>query len=572
MRYGSVCSGIEAVTQAWHPLGLEAAWFAEIEPFPCAVLAHHYPTVPNLGDMTLIAARILAGEVEAPDILVGGTPCQSFSVAGLRGGLGDHRGNLALAFVELADAVDLRRRNLGLSPAWILWENVPGALNVDEGRAFGSILGGLCGSDDSLSPGAGWSRAGLVSGPTRRTAWRHLDARYHSLAQRRDRLFVLSRGGSGDWTAPEALLPLVPRSEWHPAPSRASRPGASARPAGRAPVGRDLAGGLCANGKAAGSATKQDAEQGLLIPEIAYCVTGGPGGNQFGTGRDGQDTFIPEVSGALGGHHPQGDLDTSGAYVPELAHALTGEGFDASEDGTGRGTPIIPFDTTQITHPENRSNPQDGDPSPTLAKGGHAPAIAFRSTHSNGGILQDDTMLTLSCSEPAPVMTLAVRGRGEGRDLEVRDDGTANALVTPNGGRDGMGVGAIAYSITPEGGQGADLRATEVDTAPALGSKNEQVPGYDRGVRVVAPALTTNDPSRSPTANEVTRQVEAVHASSMAVRRLTPVECARLQGFPDHFLDIPGSTDSAKYRALGNSMAVPVMAYLGRRILAVASR
>lgn len=109
MRFGSVCSGIEAASVAWEPLGWKAAWFAEIEPFPSAVLAHHYPDTPNLGDMSKIAARIEAGEVEAPDMLCGGTPCQAFSVAGLRQSLADERGNLSLTFCQLADTIDAAR-------------------------------------------------------------------------------------------------------------------------------------------------------------------------------------------------------------------------------------------------------------------------------------------------------------------------------------------------------------------------------------------------------------------------------------------------------------------------------
>ena len=113
MKFGSVCSGIEAASVAWHPLGWQAAWLSEIEPFPSAVLAHHYPTVPNLGDMTLLPERIASGEVEAPDLFCGGTPCQAFSVAGLRNSLDDARGNLSLTFVEIANAIDNRRLDAG---------------------------------------------------------------------------------------------------------------------------------------------------------------------------------------------------------------------------------------------------------------------------------------------------------------------------------------------------------------------------------------------------------------------------------------------------------------------------
>lgn len=197
MKFGSVCSGIEAASVAWHPLGWQAAWFAEIEPFPCAVLAHHYPTVPNLGDMTTIARSVMTGEVEAPDVLAGGTPCQAFSVAGLRESLADERGNLTLKFVELADAIDFVRVRDGRPPAIVFWENVPGVLSTKD-NAFGCFLAGLAGEDEPLrAPGGKWANAGAVYGPARAIAWRTLDAQYFGLAQRRRRVFVVAsaRGG-----------------------------------------------------------------------------------------------------------------------------------------------------------------------------------------------------------------------------------------------------------------------------------------------------------------------------------------------------------------------------------------
>ena len=130
MRFGSVCSGIEAASVAWHPLGWRASFLSEIEAFPRAVLSHHYPEVPLHGDFTTIRG----GEYEPIDLLVGGTPCQSFSVGGLRGGLGDQRGNLALQYFRLADR---------LRPRWLVWENVPGVLSSHKGRDFGSILGAM---------------------------------------------------------------------------------------------------------------------------------------------------------------------------------------------------------------------------------------------------------------------------------------------------------------------------------------------------------------------------------------------------------------------------------------------
>ena len=199
IRYGSVCSGVEAASLAWEPLGWQPAWFAEIEPFPAAVLAHRWPHVANHGDMTCITDGILAGDIEAPDVLVGGTPCQAFSVAGLRGSLSDARGNLTLEFVRIFDAIDAVRRWGGKSPAVAVWENVPGVLNTHD-NAFGCLLGALCGADGALQPAGGrWTDAGVVS-DRRLVAWRILDAQYFGVPQRRRRVFVVAGAGSIDPT------------------------------------------------------------------------------------------------------------------------------------------------------------------------------------------------------------------------------------------------------------------------------------------------------------------------------------------------------------------------------------
>ena len=188
MRYGSLCSGIEAASVAWEPLGWQPAWFAEIEPFPCAVLAHHWPHVHNHGDMTLLVGKILSGAVEAPDILVGGTPCQAFSVAGLRGSLEDERGNLTLVLIRILDAIDFIRARNGQPPCILVWENVPGVLNTKD-NAFGCFLGGLAGESLPLEPaGKKWTNAGAVLGPTREIAWRVLDAQFFGVPQRRRRI------------------------------------------------------------------------------------------------------------------------------------------------------------------------------------------------------------------------------------------------------------------------------------------------------------------------------------------------------------------------------------------------
>jgi DNA (cytosine-5)-methyltransferase 1 len=194
VTYGSACSGIEAATVAWHPLGWRA-WYAEIEPFPSAVLAHHYPETPNHGDMTRPAALVLSGKIPAPDVLVGGTPCQAFSVAGMREGLADPRGALTIKYVELLDAIDHVRTKRGEPEASPLGKRPRRPLRQATRLAF---LGALVGESEELQPPGGkWKDAGCVYGPTRTVAWRVLDAQYFGLAQRRRRVFVVASARAG---------------------------------------------------------------------------------------------------------------------------------------------------------------------------------------------------------------------------------------------------------------------------------------------------------------------------------------------------------------------------------------
>ena len=194
--YGSVCSGIESVSCAWGAFA-KCEWLSEIEKFPSEVLKYHFPDVPNLGDMTKIKDKILAREVPAPDVLVGGTPCQAFSVAGARQSLDDERGQLTLAFVELANAIDTVREEDGKQPCIILWENVPGVLNTKD-NAFGCLLAGLAQEDSELQPPRKrWGNVGYIGGK-RQVAWRILDSQYFGVPQRRRRVFVVAsaRGGA----------------------------------------------------------------------------------------------------------------------------------------------------------------------------------------------------------------------------------------------------------------------------------------------------------------------------------------------------------------------------------------
>jgi len=396
MRYLDVCAGISASTVAWKSLGWQAAAYSEIEAAPRAVLAHHYPDVPLHGDFTTIK-----GDEYGPiDLLVGGTPCQDFSVAGLRAGLDGDRGNLSLEFLRLAD----RAR-----PRWVVWENVPGVLSIDGGRAFGAILGGL----GELGYGF---------------AYRVLDAQFFGVPQRRRRVFVV--GCAGNWRGAAAVLSERHSLSGHPAP----RAGALKAVAALTSAGV----GTC-------GADDNQAQAGHLVAQ------------------------------AFGGNDTRGPID--------VAAALNSHG-----DPHGR---------------------QD---------------------------FESETFVLME------------RGRDGVPNLEWRNDGTANAILTPNGGRGGLGVGAVcqplAFDCKASGQNGFGIGEI-MSTLRSMGHKDSHTNGGG-------------------------------HASvqyGSTVRRLTPRECERLQGFPDDYTLVPHRgkpmADGPRYKALGNSMAVPVMRWIGERIAAV---
>jgi len=277
MRYLDVCAGISASTVAWKPLGWEASAYSEIEPAPRAVLAHHYPDTPLHGDFTTIR-----GDEYGPiDLLVGGTPCQDFSVAGLRAGLDGDRGNLSLEFLRLAD----RTR-----PRWVVWENVPGVLSIDGGRAFGAILGGL----GELGYGF---------------AHRVLDAQHFGVPQRRRRVFVV--GCLGDWRSAGAVLSERHSMSGNPAPRRQAREGV----ADDAPLGAGGAG-----------------------PGSGRQTNGRTRAQAFGGGANCHATDVATAIAA----HPGGrfDLDCETFVVGSLGHNGKAAGSATSQDGVAIGSAV----------------------------------------------------------------------------------------------------------------------------------------------------------------------------------------------------------------------------------------
>ena len=465
MRYLSICSGIEAASTAWHPLGWQCAGVSEIEAFPRAVLEQrlgavavdwdhrHTPQsnmIPLFGDFT----RIEPHHVGPIDLLVGGTPCQSFSVAGKRLGLDDPRGHLTLEFLALA------RR---LRPRWLVWENVPGVLSDDEGRTLGTFLRllGEC--------GYGW-------------AYRVLDAQYVRVAgfgravpQRRRRVFVV--GYLGDSARAAAVLFDRESLRGNPAPRREAGQGVAA----------DVAPSLVSSGRGVercGETRGQDPV--IAVADVAPTLNA-HFGDKLGLEdqhiNGGGDCLLPPVSmclnaGQMGRRDAETEtlIPTTGA-VFDVAHSLRANGFDASEDGTGRGTPIVPVYGLSTQQEPKWAE----DVSPTLAR----PSIS-----------------------------------GGGQVTAIAHAIQAGALrENPNSGPDGVGVQeGIAYTL------------------------------------------------------EARSEVQAI-AASWAVRRLTPTECERLMGFPDDHTLITyrgkPAADGPRYKAIGNSMAVNVMRFIGERIAAV---
>jgi DNA (cytosine-5)-methyltransferase 1 len=466
ISYGSVCSGIEAASVAWHSLGFHAEWFSEIEAFPSAVLAARWPDVPNLGDMTKLARQVLSGAIKAPPLLVGGTPCQAFSVAGMREGLADPRGALTIKYVELLDAIDHVRTQRGEPEATCLWENVPGVLS-DKGNAFGCFLGALVGESEELQPPGGkWKDAGCVYGPRRTVAWRVLDAQYFGLAQRRRRVFVVASARAG--FDPAAVLFEREGVRRDSPPSRGEKAGAAigtlggTSPGGGWRFGADeaaggqlIAGTLQAGGKAAGSATSQDAESGLLIA--------------FGGSANCKET---DVSTALSAH-PGGTR------------------MDAETE-------------TFVVH------------------GTQDPDVALDRAHAlgrNNG--QENAVLAFSCKDhgaDAAAISPTLRAMGHG-DSHANAGGQVAVCIT----------GEITHTLKAEG-----FDASE--------------DGTGRG--------------------------QPLTPAAAGVRRLTPRECERLQGFPDDYTLIPWRgkpaeecPDGPRYKAIGNSKAIPVVRWIGQRLM-----
>jgi DNA (cytosine-5)-methyltransferase 1 len=430
MNYLSVCSGVEAATVAWHKLGWNPVAFSEIEKFPSEVLAHHYPGVPNLGDMSNYKEWNFGKKTI--DLLVGGTPCQSFSVAGLRKGLEDPRGNLALIYCGILDK---------FRPKWFIWENVPGVLSSNKGRDFGSFLGAVG------KLGYGFS-------------YRVLDAQNFGVPQRRRRVFVV--GHLGDWR-PTAEVLFEPESlSRHIEESRKKR--------------KD---------------TPKDTRIGI---------------------------------------------DTSG---PLQARDYKDMGTDGLNKTSAKMIPLLHQD--------------------------HIDALCARDYKGlNSDSLDKKAIVEVFENHPS--------------DSRVKEMGNTCQTVTSTWGSGGGNIpfvlnNPIAYSIR-EDGQKNNMSVTELDVSNCLSSHQPSIMSHHAQTFVMDQAVSfgwQNSDSQSMSVDTITPTLDKSKtpavAKNMAVRKLTPIECERLQGFPDGYTNIKENCpDGHRYKAMGNSMAVPVMKWIGKRI------
>jgi DNA (cytosine-5)-methyltransferase 1 len=572
VRYLSVCSGIEAVSVAWQPLGWEPAMFAEIDPFCCWLLHSRYrasrpvhmpsphdaPTrkeakqraaairnvvalpadgaIINAGDFT----KIGADDVGAIDLLAGGTPCQSFSVAGKRAGLDDPRGNLTIEFARLAGR---------LRPLWLVWENVPGVLSIDDGRTFGAFLGML------VELGYG-------------IAYRVLNAQHFGVPQRRRRVFVV--GHLGNWRAAAAVLLERHGLSGYPPPRREARQG--------------VAGGVEV-GPAGGRFTD-------TAPTIDAGCKDGFVRNQLGVGI----------------------LSSTDESETLIAHALSADGFDASEDGTGRGTPVVPV-AICTAHTKSNGSGFSDDIAHTLESGSGAQAVAFAQNArdevrlyggdgktvgalaAQPGAKQQSYIAFSAKDSGADAGDIAPTLRGMGSERSHANGGGQVAIaftqnqegdvlsgdvmqpLGTNSNATGRNAPTIAFTLHGSDGTTSAASPTEV-----AGSLRTRAPGSIENSSTTAvlqeqPVAWSGELTASTDiAGTLQRggdggRIDGVMTPQMAVRRLTPRECERLQGFPDDYtlVEYRGkpAADGPRYKALGNSMARPVMRWIGERIAAV---
>jgi len=509
MNYLSICSGIEAASVGWQHLGWKALGFSEIESFPSAVLKHHYPEVPNLGDMTKHKDWSFDERI---DLLVGGCPCQAFSVAGARRSLDDERGNLTLTFCNIADQFE---------PRFTLYENVPGILSTKD-NAFGCLLAGLAGLDEALETEKGkWPGNGLVIGGRRRVAWVTLDAQFFGVPQRRRRVFVLAVDAQSVADSPNLC------------PSKILSIGTSMR---RDTPPRRKAGEETSSSTGGGveSCYGIDEECNASDNHFGPLLRGGQGGTRQPVAfqqntRDevrliGGEGLLPGALAAQAGMKQTN-------YIAEGYHT-TGAGYWQEGSGTLRAREQDSHENLVTIMAHGQANAEirsDGEP-PSLTCNHEAPIVVH------------------GAQDPCTSDIAFAQGRNNGGENVV-----AYSMITANTGANGLGLG---FEINPT-----------LDRAQPNAVAFQQNASGEIFTGALAGTVGTN-----PNASGRNTQMifTGVGKTPFTVRRLTPEECEILMGFPVGYTDIKlkgkPTPDGPRYKALGNSMCTSVMRWVGGRI------
>ena len=478
MRYLSVCSGIEAASVAWHSLGWTPVGFSEIEPFPCELLKQRFPNVPNYGDLTNYEQWPI--EPGTVDVLVGGPPCQAFSVAGLREGMADPRGNLSLIYFGLVQR---------LRPKWIVYENVPGLLSSRSGSDFSSLLTALA------ECGYGF-------------AYRVLDASHFGLAQRRKRVFLVGCR-TGDWRHPAAVLFDGPSSFGHP-PKGEEKGKATSSPAG------------ASVGGASRINCQPDGISGTVTNKW-HKGSGGPAGDEHYNLVVGSSEAFPIIADRAAFNQGENAL-----YEPFIGHTNTCPTLVAK--GPHAVQPPIAF---KVRCGGEYTGEKGGEVKPN-ERGG------------TGMLHYEDKTFTVAATQDQFVAT-PTQLLYENHPNDSRVTGPHDVAPTV-AARFGTGGGNVPF-------------VQEVSAVAFQPGNIVRRAGSDPSTEVF-PTLSKDSGDQNPHV-----------ATPMAVRRLLPSECEALQGFPKDWTRISwrGKSpeecpDGPRYKAIGNSMAVNCMHWIGRRI------
>lgn len=493
IKLGSLFDGIGGFPYVGTLLGIEPIWASEIEPFPIRVTEQHFPNMKHLGDIT----QINGGEIEPVDIITFGSPCQDLSVAGKREGLAGARSGLFMEAVRIIR--EMRTATGGQYPRFAVWENVPGAYSSNKGEDFRAVLEEITETEIPMPPSGKWATAGMVRTERVDVAWRTLDAQYWGVPQRRKRIFLVA--DFAGQCAGEILFKREGLSR-HLAESGEAREEAAGTARGGTCFAIDhviTTGGNCT---AQGPCVKENGPMFTLKAAGCHSVAATVGG-----GIDKSNCLTPWDVQSKRIHGEDGVWPT--LYSHEGGGGA--HGYIAQE--------IIPFDTTQITSPQNGNNPKPNDPCHSLVGYGEYAADKIAPPiRSSGG----------DCGGGSDVLVTKLYDMSHGDEvMRPVQEGLAPTLNSR------MGTGG-----------------NQVPVMMAYGP---------RGQHDVAHCLRA-EPSKADKPSSTTYVIQS--AKRYAVRRLTPLECERLQGFLDGWTNIEGAKDTNRYKAIGNSVAIPCVLFV----------